>query len=153
MKLITYTLILLVVSCLHGFAQTQTTVLAKDITSKQHPRILLLKGEERLIEQSVSTNPVWKKMHEAILKECDHIVALPPIERIQIGADLVGMSQGKRNRGCPNIGRDGQCRLCAKPSAAYGRSGASPSATPHNRNIGRRDGSRSPILPESGHRD
>jgi len=93
MKLITYTLILLVVSCLHGFAQTQTTVIAKDITNKQHPRILLLKGEERLIEQSVSTNPVWKKMHEAILKECDHIVALPPIERIQIGRRLLDKSR------------------------------------------------------------
>ena len=30
-----------------------------------------MKGEERLIQQSVAANPVWKKMHEAILKESD----------------------------------------------------------------------------------
>ena len=93
MKLIKCTLILIVVSCLSGFAQIQTSVSAKDITNKQHPRILLLKGEERLIGQSIAANPVWKKMHEAILKECDHIVTLPPIERIQIGRRLLDKSR------------------------------------------------------------
>jgi len=93
MKLINYTLILLIVSCLSGSAQMKTSVSAKDITNKQHPRILLLKGEERLIEQSIAVNPVWKKMHQAILKECDHIVALPPIERIQIGRRLLDKSR------------------------------------------------------------
>jgi len=58
-----------------------------------HPRILLLKGEERLIEQSIASDPVWKKMQEAILGECDRIVPMPPVERIKIGKRLLDKSR------------------------------------------------------------
>src|SRR5688572_13347887 len=58
-----------------------------------HPRILLLKDEEKLIHASISGNEVWKKMHDAILKESDAIIALPPVERIQIGRRLLDKSR------------------------------------------------------------
>lgn len=74
-----------------GFAQHSISV--KTITDKQHPRILLLNGEERLIEQSIASNPVWAKMHQTILTECDRIIDLPPIERIQIGRRLLDKSR------------------------------------------------------------
>jgi hypothetical protein len=63
------------------------------ITAKQHPRILLLKGEERIIEQSIATNPTWKKIHEAILQECDRMMNLPPVEHIKIGRRLLDKSR------------------------------------------------------------
>src|SRR5665648_203383 len=69
-------------ACIAGISFAQQSVSLQTITDKQHPRILLLKGEEGLIAQSIADNPVWKKMHETILKECDSILMLPPIERI-----------------------------------------------------------------------
>lgn len=93
MNHIRYILIGMLLSCFLGSGFAQQAILVKTITDKQHPRILLLKGEERLIEQSVAGNPVWKKVHEAILKECDNIIALPPIERIQIGRRLLDKSR------------------------------------------------------------
>ncbi|HAQ19383.1 MAG TPA: heparinase [Prolixibacteraceae bacterium] len=86
-------LILSLVICFPGISFAQHSVSVKTITEKHHPRILLLNGEERLIEQSIAGNPIWKKMHEAILKECDNIITLPPVERIQIGRRLLDKSR------------------------------------------------------------
>ena len=58
-----------------------------------HPRILLLKEDEAAVRNSIASNPVWKKMHEAILKECGRIEGLPPLERIQIGRRLLSVSR------------------------------------------------------------
>jgi len=71
----------------------QPDVSVNDITCRQHPRILLLKGEEQLIEKSVAENLVWKKMHQTIMNECDQMIALPPVERIQIGRRLLDKSR------------------------------------------------------------
>jgi len=80
-------------TCIAGISVAQQSVSLQTITDKQHPRILLLKGEEGLIAQSIADNPVWKKMHETILKECDSILLLPPVERIQIGRRLLDKSR------------------------------------------------------------
>ncbi|MDP3642681.1 MAG: heparinase II/III family protein [Bacteroidota bacterium] len=87
------TLIILLFACFSGTSFAQQSVSVKTITDKQHPRILLLQGEECQIEQSIAGNPVWQKMHEAILKECDNIIELPPVERIQIGRRLLDKSR------------------------------------------------------------
>ena len=87
------TLIIVLLVCFSGIGFAQQSISVKTITDKQHPRILLLNGEERRIEQSIASSPVWKKMHETILKECDNIIALPPIERIQIGRRLLDKSR------------------------------------------------------------
>jgi hypothetical protein len=86
-------LIILLMACFSGISFAQQSISVETITDKQHPRILLLKGEERQIEQSIASNPTWKKMHEAILKESDNIIALPPVERIQIGRRLLDKSR------------------------------------------------------------
>jgi hypothetical protein len=65
----------------------------KLIADMPHPRILLLKGEEGQIVKSIAANPVWAKMHEAIVNECDNIILLPPVERIQIGRRLLDKSR------------------------------------------------------------
>lgn len=65
----------------------------KLIADMPHPRILLLKGEEGQIVKSIAANPVWAKMNEAIVNECDNIILLPPVERIQIGRRLLDKSR------------------------------------------------------------
>ncbi len=59
----------------------------------QHPRILLLAGEEKQIQQAIQSDPLWRKMHEAIVAESDNIIKLAPIERIQIGRRLLDKSR------------------------------------------------------------
>lgn len=58
-----------------------------------HPRILLLSGEEQAIKRSIADNPVWRKMHEAILRASDTIIGLPTLERKLIGRRL--LSKGR----------------------------------------------------------
>ena len=79
--------------CIAGISHAQQSVSLQSITNKQHPRILLLKGEEVQIAKSIEGNPIWKKMHETIVKECDSLLILPPIERIQIGRRLLDKSR------------------------------------------------------------
>lgn len=71
----------------------QQKIQIETVKNLQHPRILLLKGEEQQIQQSIAASVTWKKMHEAILKESDQIIGLPPIERIQIGRRLLDKSR------------------------------------------------------------
>lgn len=58
-----------------------------------HPRILLVGGEEAAIQRSVDSNPVWKKMHEAILRASDEMINQPPLERKLIGRRLLSKSR------------------------------------------------------------
>lgn len=59
----------------------------------QHPRLLMLAGEEKQIQQTIAADPAWRKMHQTILDESDRIIPLPPIERIQIGRRLLDKSR------------------------------------------------------------
>jgi len=93
MKRIKNILISLLLVSIAGIGFAQQSISVKTITDKQHPRILLLNGEERQIEQSIANSPVWAKMHQTILTECDRIIDLPPIERIQIGRRLLDKSR------------------------------------------------------------
>ncbi len=58
-----------------------------------HPRILLLKGQEVDIKQTMGGDKTWTQLHQAILTECDAIVELPQVERIKIGRRLLDKSR------------------------------------------------------------
>lgn len=58
-----------------------------------HPRILLLKGEEKTILSQVESNETWGKIHQAILDESEKILQQEPLERIQIGRRLLSTSR------------------------------------------------------------
>ena len=75
------------------FVNGQQIIPIQIVKDLQHPRILLLKSEESLIKQAVEGNAVWRKMHIAILNECDRIIPLPAVERIQIGRRLLDKSR------------------------------------------------------------
>ena len=58
-----------------------------------HPRILLLKGEEETINRTVSADKTWGQLNQAILTECDAMLPLPSLERIKIGKRLLDKSR------------------------------------------------------------
>jgi len=58
-----------------------------------HPRILLFEGEEAVIRANINADPTWKKMHEAILVECNKILGRSPVERILTGLRLLSKSR------------------------------------------------------------
>ena len=58
-----------------------------------HPRILMLAGEEQQIKSNIAADPVWAKMHQSIIAECDNMVPLPVSERIVEGRRLLGVSR------------------------------------------------------------
>jgi len=66
----------------------------KDVKAlPDHPRILLLKGEEEGIRKNIAASPEWKKMHQMILDECDVIVQQPLLQREQTGRRLLAVSR------------------------------------------------------------
>ncbi|MEO5684646.1 MAG: heparinase II/III family protein [Chitinophagaceae bacterium] len=77
----------------------QVTVLAQtDYTGSPanfpgHPRILLLKGEEAVIKKTIGGDKIWASMQKTILDECDQLLTLPPVERIQVGRRLLDKSR------------------------------------------------------------
>jgi Heparinase II/III-like protein len=58
-----------------------------------HPRILLLKGEEAAIANTVSTDLTWQAVHQYILNECDSMIEMQPVERVLIGRRLLDKSR------------------------------------------------------------
>ncbi|PSL33744.1 heparinase II/III domain-containing protein [Dyadobacter jiangsuensis] len=58
-----------------------------------HPRLLLLKGEEKALVTQIRKYPQWQTVHKAILEECDRMLDLPPVERIKIGKRLLDKSR------------------------------------------------------------
>ncbi|TDB65326.1 heparinase II/III domain-containing protein [Arundinibacter roseus] len=60
---------------------------------KSHPRLLWKKGEEKEVLQKVENDELLRNVHKAILAECDNLLAVAPVERIQIGRRLLDKSR------------------------------------------------------------
>jgi hypothetical protein len=58
-----------------------------------HPRILLLKGEESLIDKNIAADRHWLTVSSYILDKSDDILGLPPVERVLIGRRLLDKSR------------------------------------------------------------
>ena len=63
------------------------------ITNISHPRILLLKGEEKSIQQAIALNPTLAKMHQAIVSASDDMLDKPVLERKLEGFRLLDVSR------------------------------------------------------------
>ncbi len=84
-KMIAIIVIIFITAC--GNKETGKTNLPS------HPRLLLLKGEETAIENSVTADPIWQTVNQFILDECDKMIEMQPVERIQIGRRLLDKSR------------------------------------------------------------
>ncbi|MDR6804756.1 hypothetical protein J2Y45_002936 [Dyadobacter sp. BE34] len=60
---------------------------------KDHPRLLLLKGEEKALIAQIGKYPQWQTVHKAMLEECDRLLDAAPVERIKIGKRLLDKSR------------------------------------------------------------
>ena len=89
--LIFYLIILVSLSQNPVFGQLDHLTNVKNMPD--HPRILLLKGEEKDIQKSIAADKNWTKLHQVILDESDKIIPLPTLERIQIGRRLLDKSR------------------------------------------------------------
>jgi hypothetical protein len=58
-----------------------------------HPRLLLLKGEEKGLLIRVGQDQNLQKVHVAILAECNRLQSIPPVERKLIGRRLLDKSR------------------------------------------------------------
>lgn len=58
-----------------------------------HPRILLLKGEERIVHQTITGNKIWREAHQSILSFCDTLIMKSPVQRILEGKRLLSQSR------------------------------------------------------------
>ncbi len=85
-------LIALVIStCLSTTAQDKPIIATTKLPA--HPRLLLLNGEENRIRQTIGADKAWDNVHQAILTECDRLVTVAPVERIQVGRRLLDKSR------------------------------------------------------------
>jgi hypothetical protein len=64
----------------------------------QHPRLLLLKGEEQRIEEKIKQDTLWRNAHRSIIAECDAILLTYPAERTLIGRRLLQVSRESLRR-------------------------------------------------------
>lgn len=81
------------VLCFHFTLQAQLKHLSSTTNVPAHPRIMLLKGEEKEILKNISSDKSWAKLHQTIVAECDNMIALEPLQRIQIGRRLLDKSR------------------------------------------------------------
>ena len=58
-----------------------------------HPRLLMTTADQKAIGEHIRSNETWKRLHADILSECDRMVALPTLERKQIGMRLLATSR------------------------------------------------------------
>ena len=80
-----------VIGCSTMIAQVDHLV--PDPKIPPHPRILMLKGEEAAVKKTIAGDKIWDKLHQSILAECDNMITMPVLERIQIGRRLLDKSR------------------------------------------------------------
>ena len=71
----------------------ETEIIEVENNKTGHPRIMLLEGEEAQIKELIAGDATWKKMHDAIIGECNVIITKPELERVMTGRRLLGTSR------------------------------------------------------------
>lgn len=92
-KILFFRYLIGVLFLLHYPAFTQLKHLKTTQKLPTHPRILLLKGEEKGIQKNVANDKNWAAIHGVILAECNKMLDLEPLKRIQIGRRLLDKSR------------------------------------------------------------
>lgn len=86
-----FIIFLIVGHCLQVNAQDLPDIATLNMPG--HPRILWFEEEINSLVKEISKEEQWLKIHQAILSESDKMLALPTLERIQIGRRLLDKSR------------------------------------------------------------
>jgi hypothetical protein len=76
-----------------NFAAAQKDFIGNDFKLPSHPRILMKANEEAQIKKTISKDKIWQNLQLAMVAECDKLIAVPTLERIQIGRRLLSVSR------------------------------------------------------------
>ena len=79
--------------CITSTAWAQLESVNAQTKIPDHPRLLMLSGEETSIKKVIGADKTWSGLNQALLSECDSIDAEPVLERIQIGRRLLSVSR------------------------------------------------------------
>ncbi|MCU0404777.1 MAG: heparinase II/III family protein [Chitinophagaceae bacterium] len=93
MKNLNFRLVLIILSIVSSvglFAQDSISVQTK---VPGHPRLLLLKGEEKALLRNIKHDTIWRKMHTELIKQADAMLTKPLNERVMEGRRLLGTSR------------------------------------------------------------
>jgi len=67
--------------------------IATTLVVPDHPRLLLLRGEEDAVRERLAADTTWSKIQRVLLAECDQLLAAPPLRRELVGQRLLGVSR------------------------------------------------------------
>jgi Heparinase II/III-like protein. len=79
-------------------ASSQTSIVDGSVKMPPHPRILLLKGEEKALLKNINKDPYWKDIHNNYISEADKIIDIPVNKREMEGRRLLGVSRENLRR-------------------------------------------------------
>jgi hypothetical protein len=88
MKILYFILLSLV-----GFYPVVAQNISPESTMPDHPRILMLKGEETLLNKQIVENEGWSSIQKNVLMGADSILKQQPLKRILIGKRLLDTSR------------------------------------------------------------
>ncbi|GAB3575367.1 hypothetical protein GCM10027578_39450 [Spirosoma luteolum] len=71
----------------------QDTPIRPGTTVGPHPRLLLTTADEARVREAIRRDSGLAAVHQTILTECNAMLGLPPVERIQIGRRLLDKSR------------------------------------------------------------
>lgn len=95
MRLILYFLFFILVSCNKNTnpGKSSKHKISTPVSVMHEPKLLLLKGEESLIKQSIASDASLKKVHDGILAASDKMITQPLLERVITGTRLLRISR------------------------------------------------------------
>lgn len=88
MKILYFLLLSLV-----GFYPVAAQNISPESAMPDHPRILMLKGEETLLTKQIAANETWSSIQKNVLMGADSILKQQPLKRILIGKRLLDTSR------------------------------------------------------------
>lgn len=71
----------------------QVKLINKEYTLPVHPRLLLLKEQEKRIILNIKKDDYWRSIHQNIINDCEKMLDLQPIENIKTGRRLLDKSR------------------------------------------------------------
>lgn len=76
----------------------QLRQLAEDVRAVSHPRLFLTKGQEQTLDSAIQNQKVLSDIHSVILKECEALLAEPPVLYQKTGRRLLSIAREGRRR-------------------------------------------------------